>query len=307
MNRIKNEIIKDNLIFNIILTISLIIIDLVIGFRLLMKHQPFYLFVIVTILLSIFLCTIWFRRCAIYRFILPALVVIFLLSGFPVCYTIWISFTNIDGDTRETKREVRDLLLHDQWHFDSSKTPVFAKYYFEKSEINNLLKEYLTLKDTIDIQYDAVFEKNLPIKKENIALAAIDREIDTFIRRKMNQFSLKNTIILFDINESGIEKKYIYIPNKKNTNYKNIHTHTIDNESLQAELNNYILLGSADTDNEYSLVDIKWMITLIDELKNANFIIRDKFYYNEYGNRFINKIPLYIENPENEHTLLKFN
>ncbi len=307
MNRIKNEIIKDNFIFNTILTISLISIDFLIGIQLFLKHQSFYLFIIVTIILSILLCTIWFRKCALYRFILPALIVIFLLSGFPVCYTIWISFTNIDGDTRETKSEVRDLLLHDQWHFDSSKMPVFAKFYFEKSEINNLLKEYLTLKDSIDIQYDAVFEKNLPINKENIALATIDREIDTFIKRKMNQFSLQNIKVVFYLNESGIEKKYIYIPNKKNTDYKNIETITIENESLQTELNDYVLLGSTDTDNEYSLVDIKWMNKFIEELKNANFIIHNKFYYNEYGNRFINKIPLYIENHENEHALLKFN
>lgn len=299
---LRDRVYRNNGIFKIVITAGLVLINALVLTSL--EWKSLWAVFTVTAIIVVILFTVWIAKLAIYQFLVPALIVLFILAGFPVVYTIAISFTNLDGESRLSKNEVKDMLLNKQWHFMPSESIYHAKYYFNEDVIGKIADDYIKLQIETGRKYDEVFDMNLPIDKENELLGKIDVEIDRFINRKLNVFSIENTAVVF-YKEDAHDEYFVYIPSKQSDYETGFRTFRTGSASLSRFLSDYVLIGENSDDEKYSQINMKWLERFNREISVSRFMIDGKWYFHEVGSKYVSKMPLYIEHPGYDNKLAK--
>lgn len=281
--------------------------------RFFLLGKGFSLAIVLILVAAVFLWTLWIKKWNIYQFLLPALLISGLLAGFPVIYTVYLSFTNMNGESTLSKKEAKEFLLTKQWHFDDRNAPVYVEFYLPKLVMKPKITEYQAAMKQIEMEYNTLYEMELPVKEEKKREARIDEKANRQAAKLFDKIGLDDLLLVF-YPERGLESDAVFLCRLKQDSFFQRQAAAFSTEKiLKQELNSFlsdrIRMGepvgeewNGETEEEISMELMEEWRQIVSAIKIQ---IEGKEYFHEFSNKFIHKIPLYREDPEHPGQLQK--
>jgi len=194
-----------NFIGRIIATIITSAICILFVFMVYKEYKEILIPSLIILVFAFILATIWVDSLYIYRYLLPAMIIILVFTAYPIFYTIYIAFTNFGTGHMQTISDAKQILLNTKWDVDYNKPALYAEFYIKKDEkFNSFMKEYgKKRKKFYEENKDRVNELlKEPISEEDfqLILSKLNSNDATFLKDQYNfnetekEFVLKENI-----------------------------------------------------------------------------------------------------------------
>lgn len=121
-----------NFIGKIIVTVVCILLCLVSVIKIYAEYKSLLIPFIVVLVFGIILATVWLKSLYIYRYMLPAAIIIAIFTAYPIVYTIFIAFTNFGTGHMQSKGESKTILTTKVWNVDYTKPSMYAEFFIAK-------------------------------------------------------------------------------------------------------------------------------------------------------------------------------
>ena len=121
-----------NFIGKIIVTVVCILLCLVSVIKIYAEYKSLLIPFIVVLVFGIILATVWLKSLYIYRYMLPAAIIIAIFTAYPIVYTIFIAFTNFGTGHMQSKGEAKTILTTKVWNVDYTKPSMYAEFFIAK-------------------------------------------------------------------------------------------------------------------------------------------------------------------------------
>lgn len=118
------------------------------------QYKNIWVSSLIILAVGFILISIWNKNFYIYRYMLPAILILLVFTVYPISYTIYIAFTNFGTGHMQTKDEAKQILLSSKWTVDYNSQPLFAEFYAPQSEILEYMKAYEKAFKDFDYQMD---------------------------------------------------------------------------------------------------------------------------------------------------------
>lgn len=106
------------------------------------QYRNIWVPTLIVLAIGFILVSIWNKNFYIYRYMLPAILILLVFTAYPIVYTIYIAFTNFGTGHMQTKEEARNIVINTKWTVDYSSQPLFAEFYAPEKEIREYMKAY---------------------------------------------------------------------------------------------------------------------------------------------------------------------
>lgn len=134
---------RDNLIGRIISTIIASGLCLLFVFMVYKEYKEVLIPSLIILVFAFILATIWVKDLYIYRYLLPAMIIILVFTAYPIVYTIYIAFTNFGTGHMQTVSDAKQILLNTKWDIDYNKPPLYAEFYLKRdNRYTSFMNEY---------------------------------------------------------------------------------------------------------------------------------------------------------------------
>ena len=124
----------DNPLGRIIVSVLSVLACALMVYKIYAEYKAFLIPFIVIIGFAIILATVWIKGLYIYRYLLPAMIIIMVFTAYPILYTVYIAFTNFGTGHMQTKEDARKILINKVWDVDYTKSSLYAEFYLEKDK-----------------------------------------------------------------------------------------------------------------------------------------------------------------------------
>jgi len=159
----KNDV---NPIGKIISTLFFLVVGVALVVLVFSAYKNIWVSSLIILAVGFILLAVWNKNFYIYRYMLPAIVIILVFTAYPIVFTVYIAFTNFGTGHMQTKDEARNILLTSNWAVDYDSQPLFAEFYAPKKEINEYITAYLKAFEEFD--YKMAQEKKKGRSEEDI-------------------------------------------------------------------------------------------------------------------------------------------
>ena len=210
------------------------------------EYKAFLIPFIVIIGFAIILATVWIKGLYIYRYLLPAMIIIMVFTAYPILYTVYIAFTNFGTGHMQTKEDARKILINKVWDVDYTKSSLYAEFYLEKD------KKYENYKA------DYRRERDKYLKENKLA-------VQEFLKEPVESYLFKSSVLDLLKNQEDIEfVQSLYVYDEELMEYRlNESINNNDYEKLVKTLDGINFIYLYDIEDQFELI--------IDELVNKNF------------------------------------
>lgn len=126
----------------IIASIIFVLLGSLLAFFVFAQYQKLLVPGIIVLATGIILLSIWLESLYIYRYMLPAIIIILVFTVYPIGYTIFIAFTNYGTGHLFVKDDAKNELLRNKWDVDETENPIYAEFYVDKNVIDDFHKKW---------------------------------------------------------------------------------------------------------------------------------------------------------------------
>ncbi len=99
----------------IISSVVFFIFIFVFAYKIFKTYSSVYIPLIIILAGALIYVVIWSDKLTPYKFLLPSIIILTILSGFPIVYTTFISFTNLRDGNILIKDSAKKSLLNSKW------------------------------------------------------------------------------------------------------------------------------------------------------------------------------------------------
>lgn len=228
---------KDSSLGRIIITIAFVLLCSLIVYKVYDVYKTFLIPLVIILTFGIILCTVWIKSLYIYRYLLPAMLIIAIFTAYPIVYTIYIAFTNFGTGHMQTSKEAKEILITKVWDVDYSKQPLYAEFYLKKDKrFNDYISEYK--------------------KERDVYLNDNYQEVEDFLKEPIESYLFDST--LFSLLKNQEDKDFVKSMYDFNSEYLE---YTLKDNVEKSDMKKFIkLLDTVDyisTDSGYDWEDLK--------------------------------------------------
>ncbi len=228
---------RDSSLGRIIITIAFVLLCFLAVYKVYDVYRTFLMPLVIILTFGIILCTVWIKSLYIYRYLLPAMLIIAIFTAYPIVYTIYIAFTNFGTGHMQTSKEAKEILTTKVWDVDYSRQPLYAEFYLKKDKrFNDYITEY---KKERDVFLNDNFQEVEDFLKEPIESYKFDSSLFSLLKNKEDRDYVKS---MYDFDAEHLE-------------------YTLKDGIEKSDMKKFIkLLDSVDyisTDSEYDWIDLK--------------------------------------------------
>jgi ABC-type sugar transport system permease subunit len=196
---------RDNIIGRIISTLIVLGICILFVFMVYREYKEVLIPSLIILVCGFIVATIWVKSFYIYRYLLPAMIIILVFTAYPIVYTIYIAFTNFGTGHMQTISEAREILLTTKWDVDYNKPALYAEFYLKKDDkFNSFINEYNRKRMKFYKENESIVDEKLadPISYDDfqaILLKLSDADANFLkeqyiFNEKENKFSIKKDL-----------------------------------------------------------------------------------------------------------------
>lgn len=191
---------KDSPLGRIIITIAFVLLCSLIVYKVYDVYKTFLMPLVIILTFGIILCTVWIKSLYIYRYLLPAMLIIAIFTAYPIVYTIYIAFTNFGTGHMQTSKEAKEILITKVWDVDYSKQPLYAEFFLKKDKkFNDYISEYKKERDVfLNDNFQAVEE----LLKEPIESYLFDSTLFSLLKNQEDKDFVKS---MYNFNAEYLE------------------------------------------------------------------------------------------------------
>ena len=155
----------------ILASIFFIVIGIFFVWRVFSVYRNAPVSALIILAVGFILLTIWHKGLYIYRYMLPAMIIILVFTAYPIIYTIYIAFTNFGTGHMQSKEGTRKILLNTKWEVNYDDPPLFAEFYGPEKQVKTYMEAYKKA-------YNDFFEREKKWRKQKKSDAYIDEKWD---------------------------------------------------------------------------------------------------------------------------------
>ncbi|HBD94331.1 MAG: hypothetical protein A2015_00225 [Spirochaetes bacterium GWF1_31_7] len=95
---------------------------------------------LIILVTGVILLTIWVDGLYIYRYLLPAMIIILVFTVYPIGYTVFIAFTNYGTGHLMVKEDAKAQILRGKWIIDYNEKPLYAEFFVSDDYVEKFNK-----------------------------------------------------------------------------------------------------------------------------------------------------------------------
>lgn len=306
----------------IISSVAFFIFIFVLSYKIFKTYSSVYIPLIIILAGALIYVVIWSDKLTPYKFLLPSIIILTILSGFPIVYTTFISFTNLRDGNILSKDSAKKSLLNSKWLILPNKKPLYAEYFVTKDIIDNYLEESDIKLSAFDEKMDNLIENGVSDEAEEKLWRERDNLDFDIIKKHLGKLKKDAFVIVLysekDFTENEIEEKdidsYIYIGNEG----VGMNLDKINIDEIGKLTENRYLIGKKiflrENVDSIDNLDVQLFDSFYKTLSgNTDRVVRNNQtlnigtdrYHLETSNEFLCKIPWYIINDSGDSPLLK--
>lgn len=288
---------------------------------------------LILLAIGFIMISIWNKNFYIYRYMLPAILILLVFTAYPIGYTIYIAFTNFGTGHMQTKDETKSILLNTKWTVDYNSRPLYAEFYAPQKEIKEYMDAYIDAFKKFDYNMDKLKQKG---KSEEFIQASWDNDFygvkqPELIKSYLGKLEKDDFTVIFytersidsEIEPEVLDTLKVYVSDKGNFDLREI-----DLSNVESLTKGKILIGStvyerdtldvaekeiervnADDDEEYVMVSVEDFKDYYVSVKDKNpFKIDSSEYLLDNANQLFSKRHSYkISDPKEPNQIYYLN
>ncbi len=134
---------RTSFIGKIIVTVVCVVLCIFMVWQIYAQFKDFLIPFIVILVFGIILATVWVKGLYIYRYMLPAALIIGVFTAYPIVYTVFIAFTNFGTGHMQSKDEAKKILITKVWDVDQNEPALYAEFFVDKDKkFNDYKNDY---------------------------------------------------------------------------------------------------------------------------------------------------------------------
>lgn len=153
--------VKKSYIGKAVSSVIFFILGFLMAYAIFQQYQKLMIPGLIMLAVGVILLTIWNDKLYIYRYLMPAIIIISVFTIYPIGYTVFIAFTNYGTGHMRVKDDARNELLKGKWVIDYEESPIYAEFFLSEKDIKDFNKAWYDSK----LRYIQQIEK----AKENYA------------------------------------------------------------------------------------------------------------------------------------------
>ncbi len=258
------------------------------------------LLLVIVVAVAFLLLTVWVKRIALFQFLYPALFISILLAGFPVGYTIYLAFTNIEESTNNTRADVEQFFLERQWHFDDNSTTYNTEVYVANTALEGKVEEFNRFNESIEAEYDSLYEGEHTDKRLEVLEERLDKKFSDGCGRIFEGVTLSDVSVVFFPESQQTDT--IYLATYEGGSFL---SSPITRDRLSALREGATAIGATVEFEGDVILEMEYIPVLAKLFASQTFDIEGKGYYNEFSNKFVHKIPAFRKSADNPDELIQ--
>jgi ABC-type sugar transport system permease subunit len=159
---------QQNPLGKLLATLLFGVIGALLSIVIIVQFGNFVIPVIIILIVGFILLAVWLKNLYVYRYLIPAVVVMLVFLAYPIVYTVYIAFTNYGTGHMQPKNDAEFILLNYKWEVDQNNPELYAEFYAPEKPI-------MTFQDKWDREWEK-FDEKMERKMENDNLS--EDEID---------------------------------------------------------------------------------------------------------------------------------
>ena len=154
----------------IIASAFFLLLGVFLAFSVFQQYQKILIPGLILLTIGFILLSIWVDGLYIYRYLLPAILIILVFTVYPIGYTVFIAFTNYGTGHLMLKEDARNEILSGKWVIDEDERPLYAEFY-----VNSSAKQISKFNKDWSIEKDKTIRK---VKEAKEAYLSKNKDID---------------------------------------------------------------------------------------------------------------------------------
>lgn len=145
---------KENPLGRIIMTFVVLAIALFLACAIFFQFRKLLIPTFILVGAGIILLTVWIKSFYIYRYLLPATIIICIFTLYPIFYTIFIAFTNYGTGHLLVKEDAKSEILNSKWMVYEKEKALYAEFYIPEKYVEGFHEKWKKEQDKFLVKLD---------------------------------------------------------------------------------------------------------------------------------------------------------